>query len=114
MFGIRAIRFQKRLEIVVELEEWNKDGNYTRTGLDEEPYSLLNVPVSRVILPIFPGKNVTVIAEVIALNYLLKTYGYNAAHVFADTLQDEIRRKTGEVSSDHDDRLISYFQSDIE
>jgi HPr kinase/phosphorylase len=114
MFGIRAIRFQKRLEIVVELEEWNKDGNYTRTGLDEEPYSLLNVPVSRVILPIFPGKNVTVIAEVIALNYLLKTYGYNAAHVFADTLQDEIRRKTGEASSDHDDRLISYFQSDIE
>ncbi len=114
MFGIRAIRFQKRLEIVVELEEWNKEGNYTRTGLDEDPFSILQVPVSRVILPIFPGKNVTVIAEVIALNYLLKTYGYHAANVFSETLEQEIQKKTDELSSLHDDRLISYFQSDIE
>ncbi|MFM7157752.1 MAG: HPr kinase/phosphorylase, partial [Bacteroidota bacterium] len=82
--------------------------------LDEDPFSILQVPVSRVILPIFPGKNVTVIAEVIALNYLLKTYGYHAANVFSETLEYEIKKKTDEIASLHDDRLISYFQSDIE
>ena len=114
MFGIRAIRYQKRLEIIVELEEWDKDKDYTRTGLDEVPSNLLNVPVSTVKLPIFAGKNVTVITEVIALNYLLKTYGYNAAGVFADKLQEEIYSKQRQGKSVHDHRLISYFQSDDE
>ena len=114
MFGIRAIRYQKRLEIIVELEEWDKDKDYTRTGLDEVPSNLLNVPVSTVKLPIFAGKNVTVITEVIALNYLLKTYGYNAAGVFADKLQEEIYSKQSKGKSVHDHRLISYFQSDDE
>ena len=111
MFGIRAIRYQKRLEIIVELEEWDKDKDYTRTGLDEVPSNLLNVPVSTVKLPIFAGKNVTVITEVIALNYLLKTYGYNAAGVFADKLQEEIYSKQSKGKSAYDHRLISYFQS---
>lgn len=114
MFGIRAIRYQKRLEIIVELEEWDKDKDYTRTGLDEVPSHLLNVPVSTVKLPIFAGKNVTVITEVIALNYLLKTYGYNAAGVFADKLQEEIYSKQSQGKSVHDHRLVSYFQSDDE
>lgn len=114
MFGIRAIRYQKRLEIIVELEEWDKDKDYTRTGLDEVPSNLLNVPVSTVKLPIFAGKNVTVITEVIALNYLLKTYGYNAAGVFADKLQEEIYSKQSQGKSVRDHRLISYFQSDDE
>lgn len=114
MFGIRAIRYQKRLEIIVELEEWDKDKDYTRTGLDEVPSNLLNVPVSTVKLPIFAGKNVTVITEVIALNYLLKTYGYNAAGVFSDKLQEEIYSKQSQGKSVHDHRLISYFQSDDE
>ena len=114
MFGIRAIRYQKRLEIIVELEVWDKDKDYTRTGLDEVPSNLLNVPVSTVKLPIFAGKNVTVITEVIALNYLLKTYGYNAAGVFADKLQEEIYSKQSKGKSAYDQRLISYFQSDDE
>jgi HPr kinase/phosphorylase len=61
MFGIRSIRFQKRLEIIVELEEWTKEnqGQYTRTGLEEEPIEIMGVEVSTVKLPIFPGKNKT-------------------------------------------------------
>ncbi|MBS1536667.1 MAG: HPr kinase/phosphorylase [Bacteroidetes bacterium] len=114
MFGIRAIRFQKRLEIIVELEEWNKNNEYTRTGLEEAPLNLVNVDVSSVKLPLFPGKNVTVITEVIALNYLLRTYGYNAAKVFADRLQEQINVRRLHKSSTHDQRLVSYFQSDDE
>jgi HPr kinase/phosphorylase len=114
MFGIRAIRFQKRLEIIVELEEWNRDNEYTRTGLEEAPLSLVGVDVASVKLPLFPGKNVTVITEVIALNYLLRTYGYNAAKVFADRLQDQINLRRLHKSTAHDQRLVSYFQSDDE
>lgn len=114
MFGIRAIRFQKRLEIVVELEEWNRDNEYTRTGLEEAPLSLVGVDVASVKLPLFPGKNVTVITEVIALNYLLRTYGYNAAKVFADRLQEQINLRRLHKKAAHDQRLVSYFQSDDE
>lgn len=113
MFGIRAIRYQKRLEIIVELEEWNKDAEYTRTGLDEEPIVIAGVKVATVKLPIFPGKNVTVITEVIALNYLLKTYGYNAATDLSNIIQEEIKRKK-HAQSDEDQRLVNYFQSDDE
>lgn len=111
MFGIRAIRFQKRIEVVVELREWEREAEYTRTGLEEEPVSLLGVEVPHVVLPIFPGKNITVIAEVIALNYLLRHYGYNAAEVFAEKVADAIRKKGGPEARD---RSISYFEHDFE
>lgn len=116
MFGIRSIRFQKRLEIVVELEKWQKEhqDTYTRTGLDEEPMEILDVEVSHVKLPIFPGKNITVIAEVIAINYLLKTYGYNAAQIFSEKLSSQIKNKTKPGNSYYDERIISYLQGDDE
>lgn len=108
MFGIRAIRFQKRVEVVVELEEWRADGDYTRTGLDESTAQLLNVEVPHVKLPIITGKNITVIAEVIALNYLLKHYGYDASKEFAAKLEQVLLRKANQ------DRVIPYFEHDFE
>jgi len=110
MFGIRAIRFQKRLEIVVELMEWRPDEDYTRTGLDDEAISILDVSVPRVKLPIFPGKNVTVICEVIALNYLLKHYGYDAAKEFSKRLEAVLAEKTRQAGG----RAIDYFEHDFE
>lgn len=114
MFGIRSIRFQKRLEIIVELEEYVQDNEYTRIGLDEEPIKLLDVDIAYVKLPIFPGKNITVIAEVIATNYLLRTYGYNAAKIFTDRLQEEIKKKKGNNNPFFDNRNVKFFQSDDE
>jgi HPr kinase/phosphorylase len=108
MFGIRAIRFQKRVEVVVELEEWRADGDYTRTGLDESTAQLLNVEVPHVKLPIITGKNITVIAEVIALNYLLKHYGYDASKEFAAKLEQVLLKKANQ------DRVIPYFEHDFE
>lgn len=114
MFGVRAIRFQKRLEIIVELEDWDSEKEYNRTGLDEEPLRFMDVDVSHVRLPIFPGKNITVIAEVIALNYLLRTYGYNAAKEFSSKLKEEIERRASKRTGTVDQRHVSYFQSDEE
>lgn len=110
MFGIRAIRFQKRVELVVELMEWRPDEDYTRTGLDEVGIAILDVNLPRVELPIFPGKNVTVICEVIALNYLLKHYGYDAAKEFTKRLESVITEKSKHIG----ERAIDYFEHDFE
>jgi len=108
MFGIRAIRFQKRVEIVVELEDWKQNQDYTRTGLDDMMISILEVNIPLIKLPIFPGKNVTVITEVIALNYLLKHYGYDAAREFSKRLEGVIGQKR------KGNRVIDYFEHDFE
>lgn len=110
MFGIRAIRFQKRVELVVELMEWRPDEDYTRTGLDVDGMDLMGVQVPHVELPIFPGKNVTVICEVIALNYLLKHYGYDAAKEFTSRLEAVITEKSKHIGQ----RAIDYFEHDFE
>jgi HPr kinase/phosphorylase len=109
MFGIRAIRFQKRLEIVVELEVWSDKNEYTRTGLEESTISILDVDIPYVKLPILPGKNLTVISEVISLNYLLKHFGYDSAKVFEKRLIDKIQNK-----NEDDFRGVDYFEHDFE
>ena len=113
MFGIRSIRFQKRLEIIVELVEWDSTTAYDRTGLDEEQLDVMGIEINTIKLPIFSGKNITVIAEVIAINYLLRTYGYDAAKIFSDKLRDRINRKSGEQKQ-RDQRIIQYLQGDVE
>lgn len=109
-FGIRAIRFQKRVEVVIELQEWKPGEEYTRTGLDNEVTKILDVEVPLVKLPIYPGKNITVIAEVIALNYLLKHYGYDAAKEFTKRLENVISEKSKTLG----ERAINYFEHDFE
>jgi HPr kinase/phosphorylase len=109
MFGIRAIRYQKRLEVIVELEIWDEKAEYTRTGLDESFVKILNNDIPYVKLPIIPGKNITVISEVIALHYLLKHYGHDAAKVFQKRLNKILN---GEIDEDH--RGIDYFEHDFE
>ena len=108
IFGIRSIRFQKRAEIVVELQEWSGDVEYTRTGLDHENISILGVEIPHVKLPIFPGKNITVIVEVIALDYLLRHYGYDAPREFSKRLDAAIAEKSKSK------RAIDYFEHDFE
>jgi len=108
IFGIRSIRYQKRVEIVVELQEWKQDVEYTRTGLDHENINIMGVDIPHVRLPIFPGKNVTVITEVIALDYLLRHYGYNAPKEFSKSLEAAISEKT------KGKRVIDYFEHDFE
>ena len=108
IFGIRSIRFQKRIEIIVELQEWRNDIEYTRTGLDHEDISILGVNLPHIKLPIIPGKNITVIVEVIAMDYQLKHYGYDSAKEFAKRLDAAIAEKT------KGKRVINYFDHDFE
>ncbi|MGE5411194.1 MAG: HPr(Ser) kinase/phosphatase, partial [Clostridiales bacterium] len=109
MFGVRAIRFQKRLEIIVELEIWDDNSYYTRTGLDEAYFNLLDIEIPYIKLPILPGTNITVISVVISLNYLLKHYGYDSAKVLQKRLEDRLSNLNME-----DKRFVDYFEHDFE
>jgi HPr kinase/phosphorylase len=93
IFGIRAIRAQKRVEVEINLQEWDQKQDYERHGLGEQRTEILSVPISKVVVPIFPGKNITVICEAIALNYLVKAYGYDPAKHFNENLLELMRRK---------------------
>jgi len=105
MFGVRAIRMQKRVETEVELVDWRADVDYERIGLDEQYKEYLGVKIPHVILPIFPGKNITVIAEAIALNLHLKVYGYHPAKEFGKALSQMMEDKN---------TLQSYLEKDFE
>jgi len=105
MFGVRAIRLQKRVEMEIELVEWSDKEDYERIGLDEEQRDCLGVKIPLVKLPIFPGKNITVIAEVIALNLHLKVYGYHPAQMFNSRLMDVILNKK---------QVSDYLEKDFE
>ena len=86
IFGIRAVRQQKRIEVVVRLEEWDQNALVDRTGLDTETTDILGVAIPLITVPLNPGKNITVIAEVIALNHLLRYSGINPAEAFNQRL----------------------------
>jgi HPr kinase/phosphorylase len=109
MFGIRAIRYQKRLEIVVELEIWDEKSHYTRTGLDEATVTISGVELPYIKLPIIPGKNITVISEVISLNYLLRHYGHDAAKILQERLGNRLKNKES-----GNKRSTDYFEHDFE
>ncbi len=87
LFGIRAIRQQKRIEVVVNLEHWDDSRHYNRTGLDSETEEILGVETPRVTVPLNPGKNITVISEVVAMNHLLRYAGVDSAKAFNDRLK---------------------------
>ncbi|MEK7263192.1 MAG: HPr kinase/phosphorylase, partial [Bacteroidota bacterium] len=86
---------------------------YTRTGLGNSLIDILGVELENVKLPIFPGKNVTVICEVIALNYLLKHYGYDAAKEFSARVESSIADKSSK-KRDSKIRTVDYFEHDFE
>jgi HPr kinase/phosphorylase len=91
LFGIRAIRQQKRLEVLVQLQRWDDAADYSRTGLEEDSTEILGVTLPKVTIPLNPGKNITVISEVVAMNHLLKYAGVDPAVEFDRRLRAALR-----------------------
>jgi len=86
LFGIRAVRQQKRVEVVVQLEDWDATREYDRTGIDGQTTQVLEVTLPLVTVPLNPGKNLTVVCEVVAMNHLLRYSGVDSARSFNDRL----------------------------
>ncbi|HEX7119639.1 MAG TPA: HPr(Ser) kinase/phosphatase [Longimicrobiales bacterium] len=102
LFGIRAIRQQKRIEVVVQLEDWSETGVYDRTGLEGNEMEILGVAIPKVTIPLNPGKNITVISEVVAMNHLLKYAGVNTAALFNQRLQEAMRPVRDYLEEDYE------------
>ncbi|MGH7673273.1 MAG: HPr(Ser) kinase/phosphatase [Gemmatimonadales bacterium] len=105
LFGIRSVRQQKRIEVVVQLEDWDTSREYDRTGLDGQETELLGVALPLVTVPLNPGKNLTVICEVVAMNHLLRYGGVDSAQTFNDRLIRRMREKR---------ELQEYLEEDYE
>jgi len=93
LFGVEAIREQKKIELVLELVEWDHHREYDRLGFEEERYTILGVELPMLRIPVTPGRNLTTIIEVAARNYLLKLMGYDSALEFEKKLLQKIEQK---------------------
>jgi len=97
LFGIAAIRDRKKIELVIELVEWDHNKDYDRLGLEDETYAILGVEIPQLTIPVRPGRNLTTIIEVAARNQLLKLKGFHSARDFQRKLLEELMQ--GEESS---------------
>jgi len=105
LFGVRAVRQQKRIEVVVQLEDWETAKDTDRTGLAREETTILDVGVPRVVVPLNPGKNITVISEVVAMMHLLRYSGVDVAAAFNARLIKRMKEQRG---------VKEYLQEDYE
>lgn len=79
LFGMGAIKLQEKIDMVINLEQWDSAKVYDRMGLDNEYMKILGVEVPTLTIPVKPGRNLAVIIEVAAMNNRQKKMGYNAA-----------------------------------
>ena len=93
IFGVRSVRQQKRIEVVVVLQEWKEGMTVERTGLETDITTILGVEIPRITVPLNPGKNITVIAEVIAMNHLMRYSGQDPAQLFNERLKGHLLDK---------------------
>ena len=100
LFGIGAVKMTEKIDLVVELEQWNSEKIYDRMGVDTEFVSLLGVKIPSLTIPVKPGRNLAVILEVAAMNNRQKKMGYNAARELLNRLGMEADPK--EVIRDYD------------
>lgn len=90
LFGASAVRTFKRISLVIDLELWDPDKTYDRLGLEEEKMKIIDTHLTKLTIPVRPGRNLSVIIEVAAMNYRLKRMGVNAAEEFSKRLDDVI------------------------
>lgn len=90
MFGAGAVRSNKKISLVINLEIWDQNKQYDRLGLDEERMKIMDTYVTKLTVPVRPGRNLAVIIEVAAMNFRLKNMGVNTAQQFSKRLADVI------------------------
>lgn len=105
LFGIRSVRQQKRVEVVVRLEDWDTAKDADRTGLGRQTMEILGVQIPKVVVPLNPGKNLTVISEVVAMSHLLRFSGVDVAQAFNERLIKRMKEQRG---------IREYLQEDFE
>jgi HPr kinase/phosphorylase len=90
LFGVASIRERKKIEIVLELVEWDPSVEYDRLGVEDRKFRILDVEIPMLVVPVRPGRNMTTIIEVAARNHLLKLQGHHSAREFQERLNRAI------------------------
>ena len=96
LFGVSSVKDTQSIDLVIRLEEWNRDKEYDRLGLEEQYTEYLGNKVVCHNIPIRPGRNLAIICESAAVNYRQKKMGYNAAQEFYKRIQDNFAKKREE------------------
>jgi HPr kinase/phosphorylase len=96
LFGVEAIREKKKIELILELMEWDAHREYDRLGFEEEKFSVLGVELPMLRIPVTPARNLTTIIEVAVRNHLLKVMGYDSALEFEKKLLHKMEEKEGD------------------
>jgi HPr kinase/phosphorylase len=105
VWNLIRVRLQKRIEVEVRLEFWRGDVEYERLGLEDIYTTILGAEIPLVTIPLSPGKNITVLSEVIAMNHMLKVYGVHTPREFSRALTEEMMRRHA---------TAQYLESDTE
>lgn len=100
LFGASSFRANKRILMVMELELWDEEKTYDRLGLDEEKMEIIDSELTKLLIPVRPGRNLSVIIEVAAMDYRLKKLGVNAAEEFSKRLNDTIDKNTDQINEE--------------
>ena len=95
LFGMGAVKETEKIDLVINLEPWQKDKMYDRLGLDEEKTDILGIKVPSIVLPVCPGRNLSVVIEVAAMNNRQKRMGYNTAEEFNKRLMESMGGNLG-------------------
>lgn len=96
LFGVSSVRETQSIDLVIRLEEWDKDKDYDRIGLDEEYTEYLGNKVVCHSIPIRPGRNLAIICESAAVNFRQKKMGYNAAQELYSRVQSSLKSREEE------------------
>ncbi len=96
LFGVSSVRETQSIDLVIRLEEWDKDKDYDRIGLEEEYTEYLGNKVVCHSIPIRPGRNLAIITESAAVNFRQKKMGYNAAQELYSRFQNSLKTREEE------------------
>ncbi|SCP97554.1 HPr(Ser) kinase/phosphatase [Anaerobium acetethylicum] len=96
LFGVESVKETQSIDLVIKLEDWNRDKEYDRLGLEEEYTEFLGNKIVCHSIPIRPGRNLAIIVESAAVNYRQKKMGYNAAQELYNRVQNNLAKKRGE------------------
>lgn len=90
LFGMGSVKDSEGIDLVINLEPWEDDKMYDRLGLDEDTTEILGIKVPSIVIPVRPGRNLSVVVEVAAMNTRQKKMGYNTAAEFSKRLMESM------------------------
>lgn len=92
LFGIRSVRDSQSIDFITNLEEWNSEKVYDRLGLDDQTYNILGIEVPYMLVPVKPGRNISILIETAALNQRLKYFGIYSARELDKNIKEMMKK----------------------